>query len=163
MNSEEISTFWEYERRRYAAQDLPSAPPPLLIKDIYHEFLEPKLLESREDWDNLSDDVLYLDPSSRQFEDWEIGRSKKSDMNEFEQVAHLSFGHCRRACESLSDCFQFRYQNGICGTSWAFKLGKPVKKPYEEFMRWTSGWDVKKIDDWVEKQGDCSNWVWPST
>jgi hypothetical protein len=161
MNSEEINAFWAYESKRYASQDLPSSPPPLRIKDIYDEFFAPKLVPSREDWDNLSDDVFYLNSSTRDFEEWEVNRAKKKDMNEFEEAAHLSFDNCRAACESLKDCFQYRFQDGICGTSWAFKLGKPMKKASQEKKRWMSGWDVAKIKQWIEKQGDCGKVKWP--
>jgi hypothetical protein len=164
MNSEEISSFWEFESRRYAAQSLPSAPGPLRIKDIYHEFFEPKLVETRDDWDNLADDVFYLNATARNYEDWELGRTKKEkDMSDEEKSAHLSFNDCRLACETLKDCFQYRYQNGICGTSYAFKLGKPVKKEKEDKDRWFSGWDVDKINNFIEEQGECGKVRWPGS
>ncbi|KAJ9143507.1 Glycoprotein-N-acetylgalactosamine 3-beta-galactosyltransferase 1 [Pleurostoma richardsiae] len=165
MNSEEISSFWDFERRRYAAQNMPSAPLPLTIKDIYTEFLAPKLVAKREDWDNLSDDWYYLDASSpnHEWEDWRVGRAKKDeDKSALEKRAHLSFDDCRRACESVGDCFQFRWQDECCGMSRAFMLGKPVKKESKPKKRSMSGWDVQKIQKWVAEQGECSSIDWPA-
>lgn len=162
MNSEEISTFWDYEMRRYATESL-SDPPPLRIKDIYHEFLAPKLTDLREDWDNLSDDVTYLNRDGF-VPEWRLSRSKNiDDMNEAEKLAHLSMEHCARACESLHDCFQYKYQYGECKTSWSFKLGHPVKLETEASHRPMSGWDIKKINKWIKEQGECGQVEWPST
>ena len=161
MNSEEVSTFWDYEHRRFGPSKKKGKPQPVLIKDIYHEFFASKLVETRDDWDNLSDDVMYLDPKARAYEDWELGRAKKDGLNEAEKAAHLSPQHCRAACESLDDCYAYRFQNGICATSWAFKLGKPVKRPGEEAQRYFSGWDVKKIQAFIQREGECTRWRWP--
>lgn len=162
MNSEEISTFWDYEMRRYAAESL-SDPPPLRIKDIYHEFLAPKLTGRREDWDNLSDDVTYLDPLAIHPE-WKLGRAKnQNDMNEVEKLAHMSLEHCARACESLDDCFQYKYEDRECKTSWSFKMGHPVKRESEPSQRSLSGWDINKINKWIKAQGECRRIEWPST
>ena len=164
MNSEEISSFWEFERRRYAAQNLPTAPPVLTMKDIYTEFLAPKLQHKREDWDNLSDDWYYLDKDSKdhEWEDWRLGRTRQeSDLNELEKKAHLSFENCRKACESVDECFQFRWSNDCCGFSKAFMLGKPVKKDSNEKKRSMSGWAVEKIHKWIDEQGECKKINWP--
>lgn len=164
MNSEEISSFWEFERRRYAAQNLPTAPPVMTMRDIYTEFLAPKLQHKREDWDNLSDDWYYLDKEAKdhEWEDWRVGRMRdEADMNALEKEAHLSFEHCRKACESVDECFQFRWADDCCGFSKAFMLGKPVKKASDESKRSMSGWAVEKIHKWIEEQGECKKIQWP--
>ncbi|KAK3689206.1 glycosyltransferase family 31 protein [Podospora appendiculata] len=165
MNSEEISTFWEFERRRTAKAAKAGDSTPLLIKDIYTEYLASKLQPKREDWDNRSDDRFYLDTEdqSKKWEDWQLGRMKPyKDYNAFEKKAHLSFEDCAAACESLSEseCFQYKYQKGICMFSRSVMLGKPVKED-DDLGHTISGWDVKKIDAWVKAQGECTKILWP--
>lgn len=56
-------------------------------------------------------------------------------------------------------CFQWSFRNGVCCTSWSFKLGMPMKEEREE-DRWTSGWFVEGINDWIETQGECEGAKW---
>lgn len=51
-------------------------------------------------------------------------------------------------------CFQWRFQKNVCCTSKSFKLGKP-KKEKNDGDKWTSGWFVKGINDWIETREDC--------
>ncbi|CRK13882.1 hypothetical protein BN1723_010153 [Verticillium longisporum] len=163
MNSEEISTFWEYESRRYAAQDMPSTPPALRIKDIYHEFVKPRLHDSIDDWHNLSSDRFYFveTPGGRQFGDHEKGRVKTEKLTELEKRAHLSFDDCRAACEEITGCFQFHFDDGLCAVSWSFKMGHPIKKKDEDRKRMRSGWNMNRINAFIEQAGDCGNVKWP--
>ncbi|KAL4725171.1 hypothetical protein ACLX1H_007317 [Fusarium chlamydosporum] len=58
-------------------------------------------------------------------------------------------------------CFQWRYHNNVCCVAKSFKRGKPRKeaKPAE---KWTSGWFVQGINDWIDAKGDCTpNWKDP--
>lgn len=164
MNSEEVSTFWDWERRRYASQKSPTA---LLLKDIFLEFLDPKLQQTREDWNNLSDDRYYVNKTDpdHQWEDWRVGQMKnESQYNEFEKRAHLSFDDCGKACESLGtdECFGYRWSDDCCSMSNSFLLGKPVKKDDNEKKRTMSGWDIKKIRKWIDDQGPtCDKILWP--
>ena len=158
LNSEEVSSFWEFEQRRF-----PRGQRTLLIKDIFHEFVEPKLVAEREDWDNLSYDRYYLNASAGfSYESWEIDRAHyDGELTELEQRAHLSFEDCGRMCASKDECFQYRYQNGICGYARAFMLGKPMKREWEERRRWRSGWDLEKIRNWVAAHRECKEIYWP--
>lgn len=167
MNSEEINTFWEFERRWYNEKSHGNTGRPLLIKDIYHHFVDSKLQPRRDDWDNQSDDRFYVDlnDTTREWEDWRKQRMKnQGKYNELEKKAHLSFDDCAAACKSLGidECFQYKFQAGICSISKAFRLGKPVKpESGDNKKRSISGWDVDKIRQWVEKQGDCKRVLWP--
>ncbi|OHF00075.1 hypothetical protein CORC01_04721 [Colletotrichum orchidophilum] len=161
MNAEEISTFWEYEHKRYADPSLPQPPPVMRIKDIYHEFFAPRMQPERADWDNLADDQFFLDESANKHQDWQLNRAKKEDLTNEEKVAHLSFGHCRKACETDKSCFSFQYKDGVCGFSWAWKLGHPVKRESTDEKRTMSGWAVEKINTWIEQQGECGPVKWP--
>lgn len=161
MNAEEISTFWEYEHKRYSDPSLPQPPPVMRIKDIYHEFFAPRMQPERADWDNLADDRFFLDESANKHQDWQLNRAKKEDLTEEEKVAHLSFGNCRKACEADRSCFSFQYKDGVCGFSWAWKLGHPVKRESTDEKRTMSGWAVEKINAWIEQQGECGPVKWP--
>lgn len=159
MSSEEVSEFWEFERKRASkTQD------PLLFKHIYHEYFEPKLIPVRQDWDNNSDGWFYVDLESPDHdrEDWRIDRStKEEDKSELQKLAHLSADECARACDEHVDCFQWSYVNECCGMKKSFQLGRPVKRPKEDKERMTSGWPVSKIDRWIGLQGECKEVHWP--
>jgi len=167
MNSEEINSFWDFERERSKPHNttLPGQKTPLLIKDIYHRYVAPRLQEARVDWDNKANDRYYLDPTdaTHKWEQWQKDKMKNaSEFNELEKKAHLSFESCAAACRSLpaKECFSYKYQSGICMTSKAFTLGKPVKQDMKG-GRMMSGWDVEKIKAFIQEQGDCHEVHWP--
>lgn len=160
MNSEEISNFWMFEKQYYERQ-IPGANQSLLLKDIYKEFLEPRLEARRNDWDNLSEDVYYLDPNAHKYEDWQLKRVHKEDLSDRELNAHRSFQDCANMCDEVEDCYQFRFQNGICSYHKGFLLGHPKKKESMEEQRWMSGWPVGKIKSWVESHQVCEEIPWP--
>ncbi|KAI1769927.1 glycosyltransferase family 31 protein [Hypoxylon cercidicola] len=153
----------EFEKRFYESPSLPD--PTLRFKDIYHEFVEPKLSVRRDDWDNLSNDVVYLDRNAKH-EQWQKNRAKKLDqqirVSAVEMDAHKSFNHCRKLCDTVASCFQFSYHDGICAYSKSFMLGKPMEKTDEIEQRWVSGWNVNRIRTWVDRQGNCKEPVWPN-
>ncbi|KAL2017421.1 hypothetical protein VTK56DRAFT_2223 [Thermocarpiscus australiensis] len=165
MNSEEINTFWHFERKRRLAQAEAGTSRPLLLKDIFEEYLAPNLISTREDWDNNADNRFYLDTEGdREWEDWQLNRMKnKDEYNEFENKAHRSFEDCGAACKSVGpdECFMYRYRNGECSFSNAFQLGKPVKKESDDRKRTMSGWDVEKINAWIQEYGACDRAYWP--
>jgi hypothetical protein len=162
MNSEEVSYFWEFEKAFYSPYQTTSTQyRTLVFKNIYEEFLAPKLKEKREDWDNLSEDLYYLDPSAKKYENWQLDRAKKESKSVVEQAAHKSFEDCRKMCDEVEDCFQFRFQDGICAYSRAFMLGKPKKPESDEKRRWISGWATSKIRAWIKEQGECKMPSWP--
>lgn len=159
MTSEDVSDFWEFERNR-----LTKTQEPLLFKEIYHEYFEPKLVPVRHDWDNDSDGWYYVDlnSSDHDWEDWRVDRStKEEDKSKLQRSAHLSADDCARACDEHVDCFQWSYASECCGMKRSFQLGRPVKRPQEEKERMTSGWAVARIDRWVESRGECTEVRWP--
>lgn len=163
MNAEEINSFWHFERKQMRKP----TTRPLLIRDIYDEFLAPHLNETRADWDNLADNRYYLDmESGRNWPDWQLKRTKKAeDYNEQEKNAHKSFADCGAACKSLGadECFRYKYVDGVCSISNAFIMGKPVKPADDDKDRTMSGWDMDKIKAWVAEQPACSDDVkWPN-
>jgi hypothetical protein len=76
----------------------------LLIKDLYEGLVAPKMLVERENWDNLSDDVCYLNPSATAQERADPllrGRQKDfNDMNDIEKEAWRSPEYCSKVCKS---------------------------------------------------------------
>jgi hypothetical protein len=74
-----------------------------MIKDIYDALVGPKMTVQRQDWDNLSDDVCYINPDpdvQHRAEDHIRERQKKEeDMSDIEKVAWKSASHCSRVCE----------------------------------------------------------------
>ncbi|KAI2625571.1 glycosyltransferase family 31 protein [Hypoxylon sp. NC1633] len=97
MNAEEISNVWQFEQTRKTDRAL-------LIKDLYDALIRPKMQVSRQDWDNLSDDVCYLNPNpdaQRHAEGHLRDRQKKEhEMNEVEKEAWKSWENCAKVCES---------------------------------------------------------------
>ncbi|KAI1656263.1 glycosyltransferase family 31 protein [Daldinia decipiens] len=154
----------DFEQRFYQSRGVPR--PIIRFKDVYHEFVAPKLMARRDDWDNLSDDVLYLDlEHSERYPKWQRDSAKKPHQQiraaAVELDAHKSFEHCRKLCDSNHDCFQFSYRAGACAYNKSFRLGKPAPKVNNEEEKWVSGWNIERIRAWVERQGQCKETVWP--
>lgn len=165
VDSEEMSTFWEFEARTHlrAPASRPGEPPrPILLRDMYHEFFRPRASAVREDWTNISDDRVYETPKLDGEGGERAAQEQREKLAEWEKVAHMSLENCRRACEKTSDCFQYLYYHEQkCGISRSFKIGYPLKHEEELSKRQTSGWLLDRIDKWVAKQGECTNIIWP--
>ncbi|KAI1820301.1 glycosyltransferase family 31 protein [Xylaria intraflava] len=174
MNSEEISTVWQFEQTRKTDRIL-------MMRDLYESLVAPKMQETRENWDNDSDDVCYInpDPAVQEHTDKSLrGRQKQEDeMSEVEKEAWRSPENCAKVCESEipeedSDdiekklnrqCFQYRWHDEVCCTAKGFKLGKPKPKPSNENelrVKWISGWHMKGIHDWIDAMGECKEPAW---
>ncbi|KAI1214372.1 glycosyltransferase family 31 protein [Annulohypoxylon truncatum] len=167
MNLEEISSFWKFEKQFYESQGAPQAT--IRFRDIYHEFVEPKLKPRRDDWDNMSEDVVYLDPNRGDtFLPWQREKDRLKKLQHqlhvpsIEMNAYKSFEDCRKLCKTVNDCFQFSYHAGACIYNKSFRLGKPTMKAGNRDDKWISGWDVERIQAWVEEQGQCDDPVWPN-
>ncbi|PSR99228.1 glycosyltransferase family 31 protein [Coniella lustricola] len=161
MNSEEISSFWEFERRRYRTNKKP-----LLFSEVFDEFIASKISARRDDWDNGADEWFYLDfkAENHEWEDWRLDRAiKRDEMSDLEKVAHMSFESCKRACLHHEDCFQFMWHNDCCAMHSSMRLGQPMRKKLGEHnkMRFLSGWDMAKVRKWVAEH-DCKDEIeWP--
>ncbi|KAI5923892.1 glycosyltransferase family 31 protein [Camillea tinctor] len=98
MNAEEISRVWQFEQTRKTDRTI-------LIKDLYDSLVAPKMRVSREDWDNLSDDVCYInpDPSAQQQAEGYLRDRQKAEheMNDVEKEAWKSSENCAKVCASL--------------------------------------------------------------
>ncbi|KAL7623669.1 hypothetical protein AAE478_005221 [Parahypoxylon ruwenzoriense] len=158
----------EFEKRFYESHvDIPTRSV-LRFRDIYAEFIASKLVARRDNWDNLSGDVLYLDPDTKdQHEQRQRDLSKNLNpqhqdrLSTAEREAPRSFEHCRRVCDEARDCFQFSYHAGLCAYGRSFRLGKPATKVGRKDQKWISGWAVDRIQAWVSEKGQCEEPVWP--
>ncbi|PHH85560.1 hypothetical protein CDD83_244 [Cordyceps sp. RAO-2017] len=148
VGAEEVSDLYAFERERNFSQ-------PMRIRDVYHRFVKDQLTATRDDWDNLSDNVFFLNASAYQYADWELQRAKKEDLSALELVAHQSFDDCRRACQSMEKCLQFRFYHGICAISDSIKHGHPTKKEEDQHWQYQSGWNLRRIEEWVAAHDDC--------
>ncbi|CAG9999478.1 unnamed protein product, partial [Clonostachys byssicola] len=97
MSPEEVSRMWQFEQRREMASNL-------LIKDTFHEFVEPHLAPTRQDWDNMSDDLCFIGPDDKsQARASQKDRSRQKPEEEktvVERRAHMSPAACANICES---------------------------------------------------------------
>ncbi|KAI0141220.1 glycosyltransferase family 31 protein [Xylariaceae sp. FL1272] len=172
MNSEEISNVWQFEKSR-KTRDI------LMIKDLYESLIAPKMKDTRENWNNLSDDVCYLKPD-KEAQDKADGHDKdrqrkEEDLSEVEKNAWKSPEDCAKVCESeitgedANDkqknrdrkCFQYRWHDDVCCTSKSFKFGEPKAEPKDDSKtKWTSGWYLKGIEDWIDAKGPCDKPAW---
>ncbi|KAI2624067.1 glycosyltransferase family 31 protein [Xylaria nigripes] len=174
MNSEEVSTVWQFEQTRKTDRIL-------MIRDLYDSLIAPKMQETRENWDNLSDDVCYInpDPEAQERADGSARDHQKNEdeMSEIEKEAWKSPENCAKVCESEipegdaddrekqlnRSCFQYRWHDEVCCTARSFKLGQPKTKPADEDdvkAKWTSGWYMKGIHDWIDAAGECKEPAW---
>jgi hypothetical protein len=160
MNSEEISDFWAWESARFNGAE---AGELTRHGDVFRAFVEPHLIPAREDWNNLSGDQMYLKQgyTDRKFSDGELSRAKKDGLSEAETHAHESFEACAGACAGESRCLQYRWQDGMCQLGWSIRLGRPMKRDNVEKNRWMSGWNLTRIDDFVQQQKPCGKVEWP--
>ncbi|KAM4059198.1 glycosyltransferase family 31 protein [Hirsutella rhossiliensis] len=152
--AEEVSELYAFEKERDFSY-------PMRIKDLYHRFVKDQLMARRDDWDNLSDNVFYLNSSAYEYLDWEKKKAKTENLSALEMLAHESFDDCRRACHSLPECLQFRFYHGICAISHTIKHGHPTKQEPYQHWRFMSGWNVKRIEEWVEEHDDCGEVEFP--
>lgn len=155
LGSEELSALYAFERERKFAS-------PLRIRDLYYQFVAPRLVPIRPDWDNLSDDVFYLNISENTYSHYQLRKAKLEGLSPLENVAHSNFDSCQRACHVDPACLQYTYHNGVCGFSWTIKHGLPKPKTSRTYDRWMSGWDIDKIQVWVQEHDDCDDEIqWP--
>ncbi|KAH8812628.1 hypothetical protein F5884DRAFT_702064 [Xylogone sp. PMI_703] len=147
VTSSEISDVWRFEQQR------PDIKKPVLIYEIYNQFIAPILRKSIDDWYNRSDDVIYTAPENPN------PRNKPADkLSELEKVAHKSFEDCGRACEEQTRCYQWAYFDNTCGFSHSYRLG--AKKRPMDGVSYKSGFLLERIEkDRQEHKCTKPKWV----
>jgi hypothetical protein len=139
MSPEEFNLFHDFEKSFHQSRLQATIPrKPLVFKDVYYHFVSKKMTTKREDWDNLSTLKYQTQPGTR--------NSRKQ---------------CRTSCRQIGNCFQYKYQNATCFHGRSFKLGMPTRHGDTDHGRSYSGWDLSKINAWVNEQGECREVKWP--
>ncbi len=139
VDSEEVSEFWDFERRHYSSQDKPK---PLLMKDVFYELILPRLRPVRRDWDNWAKQRYYLNRNeSRWDEGHKEGMKPEEEMTEEEKVAYKSPEACAAACHSVSadECLRWRFRDGYCVFDNTMILGSPTARAGERKTACTAG------------------------
>lgn len=155
IGSQEVSDVMAFEQQRGFSS-------PLLIRDIFFQFVEPLLTETRLDWDNGSKDEWYLDTRSETHSQQEVEKAQKGTLTPLEKNAHKSARDCAAACRANEECFQYLYQNNICRMHKSIKHGQPTDAASNDKERYVSGWDVYKIRAWAREHQHCSSVLWPN-
>ena len=148
ITPDEASQIWTFEQSR---EDVTK---PLLLKDLYAGMVSASIQAEKEDWYNLSDDLMYRAPGVN-------GDRQKSEaeMTAVEKEAYKSFEHCRAACEEQARCFQFVYSEQTCGFSFSYRLGAK-RLPEEDGKAWKSGWALEKMErDMAAWPCDAVTWL----
>jgi hypothetical protein len=174
LTAEETAAVWSYDKQRGFDSE------PMRIKNLFHQFMEPRLQDRRSDWDNLSSDMYYLNataaeevlakeekkeklgPDELKFDKGDIDRSKGKNwhLSIDEEVAFVNVASCERACLTKPDCMQWKYKPGLCMLDKRASIGRP-KIEREDKYKMTSGWMVDRIKEWAEKK-ECNGKVtWP--
>ncbi|KAB8239588.1 uncharacterized protein BDW43DRAFT_258559 [Aspergillus alliaceus] len=130
----DVNAMWNYEQRRQTPEV------PLLIGELYDYFMGRALPSERNDWYNLSDDLMFRAPGVE-------GTRQKSplELTPVEELAYSSFELCRKACKEHPKCFQYSYHDQTCGFSFSYRLGYR-KDPEGDDGPYKSGWLLDRIE-----------------
>ena len=133
ITPDEASQIWAFE------QQIQDVTKPLLLKELYAGMVAAEVHAERDDWYNLSDDLMYRGPGVN-------GDRQKpeQEMTPVEKEAYMSFEHCSRACEEQDRCFQFVYSDQTCGFSYSYRLGRK-RLPESDGKTYKSGWALAKM------------------
>lgn len=122
----------------------------MTFSELYFHFVEPHLVESRDHWDNLSDEETYPrnDDSAKQEGDGDGNIVEASDI---EDHAHESFDACRAACDAKPRCMQFLHHGSICRLHYSVRLGHYRGDGGDgDAAMVRSGWMLQRIRAWTE-------------
>jgi hypothetical protein len=98
-----------------------------------------------EDWDNVS---------------WKVEMGSGLYGKEGEKIKTQSGYECWSACKKDQQCMQFLLDGEYCYLGKAIRLG--VKRLPENGKKWRSGWHHERIQEWIAKQGACTNVQFPN-
>jgi len=87
----DVNNIWRYERRRERVLANPNET--TTFSEFYFHFMEPQLTETREDWDNFSEQEVYTEPKNQvekekeqanfhENDDEEEGKDSKEDVDD---------------------------------------------------------------------------------
>ena len=125
------------------------APKPYLYKDLFEQYVRPHLSDLKEDWDNLSHDRVFTQPSEdhpKENNDWDwLEDEKKQEMwdgwSEEQKKSVESVENCRLLCEEDRGCRQWLWRPGSCTHSWSVRLGHSTAPGNQT----VSGWFLDRL------------------
>lgn len=127
MHEKEIREVWEFEQE-WARK----GKGVLAHRNVFKEYIVPKISSRRDGWDNLS-----IDASPVEVRDLE---------------------ECHKICKNRADCLQYSYASGKCSTSAGIRYGNEATDQCVEYsvaaskcVRWIEG---RREDGMVQ-----SNWM----
>ncbi|KAJ9632988.1 hypothetical protein H2204_007378 [Knufia peltigerae] len=107
---------------------------PLTFEELFFGLVEPLIRDRREDWTNMSEDVVY----------------DEDDKNR----AGKSYEACLKACTANERCIQFEHFGHTCRLSYDIRLGH--RQLPNGGKRWTSGWLMERIHDFKASHSPCN-------
>ena len=175
LTAQEVSQVWNFEQER-RTQGITVSPPqtppqtpfphlylhpplqrPLLFMDIFNHFVKPTLLPHRDDWNNLSNDIIYTPPPSDQ-PDKKYAGQKWTDLSDPQRSSADSPDNCEKVCDADKDCFQWMHTDRECRIGRSIKMGG--SKGMEQGRKFVSGWKFEKIEAFEKEMGNCSKVDW---
>ncbi|PFH58302.1 hypothetical protein XA68_13906 [Ophiocordyceps unilateralis] len=98
MSPEQVGLAWQYEQTRLRPDE------PILLRDLYRQFVAPHLRRRRTAWDNLSADTCYIAPDDesqrRAAADLRALQRPHEDKSPVESIAHRGPDACEAVCEA---------------------------------------------------------------
>ncbi|PHH76124.1 hypothetical protein CDD80_1792 [Ophiocordyceps camponoti-rufipedis] len=98
MSPEQVGSAWQFEQTRKEVDT------PVLLRDLYLQFVAPHLARRRQGWDNLSSDVCYIAPDAeaqrRAGPDLRAVQRAQEEKSPVEAVAHRGPDTCEAVCEA---------------------------------------------------------------
>jgi hypothetical protein len=126
MGPADIDDLWLFEREW--SQRNPGHP--LLYKDVFREYILPRLRPARQGWDNLSEDFV-------------------GGISTFEE--------CESVCRTNSSCLQFSFVEKKCRISSKVRLGS---RNNEKVGQGRSGWLLDRIKHALDEMAECNEPLW---
>ncbi|RDA86764.1 hypothetical protein CP532_1959 [Ophiocordyceps camponoti-leonardi (nom. inval.)] len=98
MSPQQVGSAWQFEQTRLRPEK------PILLRDMYLQFVAPHLLRRRNGWDNLSADVCYIAPDAesqrRAGAELRAVQRNQEDKSPVERAAHRGPDACEAVCEA---------------------------------------------------------------
>lgn len=146
-----LEALWNFERYWIG---LWGWEQPILYRDVFAAFIQPRLEVEKAGWINLSEEVaeIVVNPEGTE-------RSHLQEMG--------SKDICRSVCETRQDCLQWMWRNKVCTVSNVVKLGRRETQQRngveDDKTQVISGWMLDRINEWtMNANRECkeeSRWI----